>query len=151
MLITVTVPHDRTQLGTLKVDEFECRCFCKSDTAAAVAAGNPTRDPKKKDGDMPCGAYTATVGEVEQPEHSYGPHPVIRLMPIEGDALIRAKNEGLKPGKLGLLLHSGPLNAQGKLRPTHGCIRVDEPDHGELVKRMLMWGRTARLELTESD
>ena len=143
MVISVSVPHDRLKLGTLKADEFECPCYCKADNAAAAAAGNPTRDPLKTDGDTPVGIYSARVGGIELPEHSYGPHQVIHLTAEDGPALVAHRS--------GLAVHGGQLSTEGRLRPTHGCIRVHDESQAELVERMLAWGGTGRLELSESD
>jgi hypothetical protein len=141
MTITVSVPHDRTKLGKLSLDDFECACYCKADNAAAVDAGNPSRDPLLEDGDTPTGRYLAVVDGVRFPEHSYGPHPVIVLTAVSGDALDSKRT--------GLLVHSGPLNAVGALRPTHGCIRDADDDQAELVRRMQLQGGRGVLEVVE--
>jgi hypothetical protein len=64
MLISVTVPKDRTKYGTVACGAFACRCYCKADNAAAEAAGNATRDPRKREGDTPTGTYAVSLGPV---------------------------------------------------------------------------------------
>ena len=151
MLITVSVPPwpNRATPGRLSVDDFECACLCKSDNSAAMLAGNPSRDPRQKDCDTPTGWYLARVGAVETPEHSYGPYPVVHLIPTSGDAMDRAAAEHLKPMQLGLAVHGGPPNDAGQLRPTHGCARVADVDQAELVRRLNLNCGRAFLEVVE--
>jgi hypothetical protein len=141
MLITIQVSKDRERPGQLSVGDFACPCLCLADRAAAEAAGNPSRNPLLEDGDTPAGRYMAVVGTVKTPEHSYGLNPVIRLIPASGDALGSERT--------GLLVHGGPPNASGQLRPTHGCIRVADDDQAELVRRMNLNCGRAFLEVVE--
>ena len=147
MRITVTLPHLRALPGRLNLNDFECICLGKADNDAASAHGNPSRDPTRAFGDTPCGTYGIAVGTVEQPEHAYGPHPVIHIVPLTGDGIERARNERMQPYQLGLLIHSGPLNAAGQLRPTHGCLRVHDDDQAKLVE--MLAGQQATLEVIE--
>ena len=62
-------------------------------------------------------------------KRSYGPHAAIVLNPTSGDALT-AKNRG----RTGLLIHSGAPGASGKLRATHGCIRLSDEDMASLLQ-----------------
>ncbi|MGA2500308.1 MAG: L,D-transpeptidase [Tepidisphaeraceae bacterium] len=150
MLISISVPKDRRQYGTLSCGELSCRCYCKADNGAAIAAGNPTRDPRRKDGDTPTGTYAATLGQVELPERSYGPYRVIHLNPTVGDGVLRAQDEHLQPDDLGLLMHSGPLAKDGKsLRPTHGCIRLDDVNQKALVSLMEQTEEAVLLDVSE--
>lgn len=149
MLISIVVSSDRLKLGRLSVDGFVAECYLKADSMRADGAGNPTRDPTLKFGDTPTGTYVATVGQVETPEYSYGASPVIHLRPIEGDGLVRARNEKLTPGQLGLAMHAGALDERGRLRPTLGCVRNYPEAQAELVERMLAWGGTATLTISE--
>jgi hypothetical protein len=136
MLVRVTLPRDRHQLGMLEVlsDDtvlFACACYGKSDNAYAAQNGNPERDPLRIGGDLPMGTYSGRVNGVLLSLHTYGPHPVVRLDPTGGDAAIAERN-----GRRGLLAHGGALNAQGKLRPTHGCLRLADGDQEQLVRTL---------------
>ena len=159
--IIVTLPVNRILLGSGGVFDdqasdsskpiFSFEVDGKSDNAAAAAAGNPLRDPTKPFGDTPCGEYVASIGY--EPDDAAGVNrrsygmpddtgkiPVIWLQPIEGapasQAWQRQLNENTAAGHfvdMGLALHSGPPNAQGALRPTHGCIRSRQSDQTHLL------------------
>lgn len=136
MLVRVTLPRDRQQLGALEVLSgdtvlFTCPCYGKADYLYAEQHGNPERDPLRIGGDLPTGTYTGRVNGVLVSLHTYGPHPVVRLDPTGGDAEIAESN-----GRRGLLAHGGGLNAQGKLRPTHGCLRLADADQEQLVRTL---------------
>jgi lipoprotein-anchoring transpeptidase ErfK/SrfK len=75
----------------------------------------------------------STPPAVFAPEYlkKFGPNPFIVLDPTSGPAL-RAKQNG----RHGLLIHGGDLNAQGKLRPTFGCVRVFNKDMKDLLKKL---------------
>lgn len=152
MSLRATLPPDRAQAGTLRVLDghdvrLECPCLGKSDNAAAAKAGNPTRDPLRKMGDLPTGAYRARPGlslaRDAASTRSYGPHPVIALEPLAGDAL-RAKQNG----RSGLLIHGGALGPNGKLRPTLGCLRLSNDDQESLV--VLLDGKDCECIVEES-
>ena len=51
--------------------------------------------------------------------HSYGPY-FIQLNPVSGDAWTARQN-----GRTGIGLHGGDLAADGSLRATYGCGRLD--------------------------
>lgn len=130
-MIRVVLPQNRRLPGELTatfdgVTHGPFRCLGKADNGKARSSGNPTRDPLKVNGDTPTGSYIATIGEVYGGK-TYGPHPVIRLEPVSGDAL-KAKQNGRK----GLLNHSGTTR-DGQLRPTFGCIRDDDDTQEKLV------------------
>ncbi len=141
--IVVLVPADRTRLGELRLlDDAEqvvfgpVPCYCKADNASAAKHGNPTRDPERSHGDTPLGGYNAFVSTppaVFGPDYrkKYGPNPFIVLDPQSGQAL-RAKQNG----RHGLLIHGGDLNAQGKLRPTFGCVRLFNADMAQLLAKL---------------
>lgn len=124
MLITISLPANRQKYGTLTCGDFTAACCAQSDLMAAIKAGNPSRDALKPYGNTPLGRYRGNLGSVLQPERSYGPHRVIELHPIDGDALHAAKN-----GRDGFLIHGGDLAPDGiNLRPTHGCVRLSNRD-----------------------
>lgn len=146
--IDVQLPADRTGLGRLRLlDSSDAAVFGpipaygKADNAAARAHGNPTRDPLKPWGDTPLGVYRctlATVAVTPTIERKYGPFGYIVLDPLSGPALVARQN-----GRFGLLIHAGALNAQGKLRPTFGCVRIADGDMKNL--------RAAIAELNNGD
>jgi len=137
MQINILLPKNRKALGHLTVVEgaetlFECECLGLADQARATAAGNPTRDPIRKNGDTPTGTYQATVAAAPSlPLRSYGPFPLIHLTPVSDQALEAARN-----GRSGLAIHSGDLNSAltwwHGLRPTEGCVRIPSIAHGRL-------------------
>lgn len=141
MIITATLPIDRTKLGSILVkDKFNqsvlsTDCLGLSDEAFAASFNNPDKNPFKMGGNTPYGSYKGIIelfkNPTEQDIHSYGPDGLIHLNAISGDAAIACgpfnKQTGLG-GRSGICLHGGVLNllyTQWKsLRPTHGCIRV---------------------------
>lgn len=145
LTIQVTLPRDRTRLGTLICGDFTCACLGKSDSLTAHKNGNHSRDPLKQFGDTPLGTYTVSIGPVGWPMSSYGTHPVLTMDPTGGDALV-AESVGKRSG---LLIHGGALNREGKLRPTFGCIRVRNEHQKELVDRVKRAGGTALLIVSE--
>lgn len=145
LTVEVRLPKDRTKLGTLSCGDFSCACLGKSDNLTAKKNGNPGRDPLKQFGDTPLGTYTVSIGPVAWPVTAYGIHPVLRIDPTGGDALV-AESEGKRSG---LLIHGGALNHHGQLRPTFGCIRVRNEHQKELVSRVKQAGGTALLIVTE--
>jgi hypothetical protein len=116
----------------------------KSDNAAAARRGNPSRDPTRPFGDTPAGEYACAIGRpgavTAELERKYGPHGWIALDPIAGQALQAKRN-----GRFGLLIHGGALNAKGRLRPTHGCIRMFNPDLAALLRAVAQFSRKGEL------
>ena len=149
MRIAISLPRNRGNPGTLRLYSGElilmsCRCLGKADSVSAAQAGNPTRDPFRRYGDTPTGTYAATLDPVRLPNkdpdrekwlRSYGKWQTIRLEPLTGDALT-AKNNG----RGGILIHGGYPDKVGGLRPTNGCIRVDDQQQLTLIE---FWGRSA--------
>jgi len=127
MRIEVTLPKDRRNLGTLKLVDIanvlvSCSCYSKADSIEAAKAGNPTRDPTRRNGDTPTGKHRGTVeARAMEPEKSYGKWPPIRMHGVSGDALTAANNK-----RRGLLIHGGWLDKAGKLRATNGCLRIED-------------------------
>ena len=100
----------------------------------AKERGNESRDPLKPFGDIPTGEYGARV--ISAGSKKYGPHERIDLhIAVSGDAVIALgeKTEDGSGGRYGLLIHGGPLNAAGKLRPTYGCARLRDEDMRTLL------------------
>jgi len=129
MQILIQLPTNRQSYGRLAYGDFWAECYGQADLMAAIQHGNPQRDPLKPYGDTPLGRYRAVLGTVTPPLRSYGPHRVIELQPIDGDALKAAH-----AGRDGLWIHGGAPAPDGiGLRPTHGCVRLSDRNQGELV------------------
>lgn len=140
MKLLAQLPRDREAPGTLVVLDVAgaviagpFRCRGEADNAAAAKADNVQEAPTRAFGDHPYGS--CRVGEiVDIPEKdvkgrkAYGPH-FIRLSPVSGEAL-----EGWTKGRRGVGLHGGALDAQGRLRVTYGCLRVDDDTLEAIVK-----------------
>jgi len=138
--IDVQLPTDRTKLGTVRligddgtVIAGPFNAYGKADGGTAAANGNASRNPLFPFGDTPTGGYAvpgleATGDGTGRSTHSYGPNGAIRLNPTSGDALTAA---GL--GRQYLLIHGGDLNANNRLRPTNGCIRLSNDDMAALL------------------
>ena len=158
MQIIITLHRNRSLPGELFLIDGEtrllvCRCLGKADSLSAAEAGNPTRDPFRRYGDTPTGKYQGSVDPPRVPAQgselakwlrSYGQWPTIRLEPVSGDALT-AKNNGRR----GLLIHGGDPNNVGNLRPTNGCIRVDNVSQLSLVEA-LRKVTSFQVEITEA-
>lgn len=105
------------------------RCLGLSDQAAATAHSNPSRSPVLHEGDLPTGEYLAVKTHPAAPAtpenvRSFGPGIRFVLNPVSGQA-----SEALLNGRYGLMIHGGPTGAPmpvDALRPTHGCLRVDD-------------------------
>lgn len=141
MKVIVDLKTNRLKTGLLSVVEDGQTvlgpyvCLGKSDNAAAAKEGNPTRNPLFRNGDMPTGEWlitrvitTATNG---LPIASYGPHGALDLQPFSGQCVQAYKN-----GRSGIWIHSGNLNAAGKLRPTYGCVRLHNDDMLQLINKL---------------
>ncbi len=141
LTIKVEFTADRTQTGTLRLVnaanatvEGPFRALGKADNATAAANGNPSRNPLRRYGDTPNGAYRvvrlAPSGPgTSYPANSYGTAGLIVLDPQSGDALTAKQN-----GRTGLLIHGGAAGTGGRLRATHGCIRLSNADMAALVQ-----------------
>lgn len=143
MQILITLHRNRSQPGELFLIDGEkrllfCRCYGKSDSLSAAQSGNPSRDPFRRNGDTPTGSYDGSVDPPRVPAkdpdrakwlRSYGQWPTIRMTPTAGDALTAWTN-----GRRGLLIHGGDADKVGNLRPTNGCIRVDNVSQLSLVE-----------------
>lgn len=125
--LLATLPADRTKYGVAAISDDSgsllrsVRCLGKSDSLAATQHNNPTRNPLLPFGDIPTGQYRGVFSVIHQPTHSYGPYPVIVLNVIAGDCVTAEDN-----GRWGILIHGGDLAGDNiNLRPTHGCLRLD--------------------------
>lgn len=134
MRLIVQLPKDRTRLGLLRLEfgvgetMFWCPCYGKADTAGAVAHNNPTRDPTKPYGDFAAGEYRMEVIEADPNNVTkFGHAQRIQLTGVAGDALA-----GVENGRFGILIHGGDLR-NGELRPTFGCLRLQDSDMMMLI------------------
>jgi len=99
------------------------RCLGKSDSVHAANNGNISRDPLRPFGDLPAGIYIARIElQPMYPVKTFGKWKPLHLIPTFGDALTSANN-----GRTRIFLHGGTLDpATEDLRPTFGCLRVDD-------------------------
>jgi hypothetical protein len=141
--ISYGLPRNREQLGRCTVyresgngPQVICptmAVLARSDNAIAKAAGNPRRDPLKRNGDFPLGEYEAVIVSPSADTHKFGPYRRLLFIPKGGDAL-KARDAGRGQ----LMAHSGDLNPtytwwQG-LRPTLGCVRHFDEDMNEMMQ-----------------
>jgi hypothetical protein len=124
----VLLPRNRNLAGRLRVE--------KDGTLLAEfsALGRGSRGPGDtsflENGNTPTGSYKGSglVDTRDKSQASYGPWGALRLKPESGNAVLAQDVFGRK----GLLIHGGTLGSQGlwkgKLKPTHGCIRLSNSD-----------------------
>jgi hypothetical protein len=131
-IITILLPLDRTQPGTLSVLNSDgsaafgpVACLGKADNGMAAQHGNVGRDSTKPYGDTPLGTYAA----VPMWRPSVGPtdmgNLIIPLHPLTGDAWLAEQN-----GRTGLAIHGG--RGSDRLIPTDGCVRLLDKDIASL-------------------
>src|SRR5579859_7744671 len=137
--IVVELPKDRTQAGTLELQDDSGKTVAgpfdvlgKADNQTATSHGNPDRDPAMPYGDTPTGSYDVSgykaTGNEQYSAHSYGTSGAIALDPVGGDAAEASDN-----GRTGLMIHAGDLGAEDQLRPTNGCMRMSNEDMATLM------------------
>jgi hypothetical protein len=139
-IIVVDLPSDRRKRGLLQLlhggangltglqSTLYIHALGKSDNAQAAGAGNPSRNPLLRYGDTPTGLYQGELAGPFTAERRYGPHNVLRLTPIGGNALLAQRN-----GRSGIAIHGGDLR-EGQLRPTLGCVRVSNEAMADIVE-----------------
>lgn len=117
----------------------------------AEANGNPEADPTRPYGHLPRGVFkvgapvwyekqdggytipSKKFGPVFIPSNKFGP-VFIPLLPVPAneytmDAAWFAYDAfHFDPKRSGLGLHGGPLDSEGRLRPTYGCCRMYDDD-----------------------
>jgi hypothetical protein len=138
--ILVDLPDDRDNTGVLRLVDATGKklagpypVFGRSDQATAEKHGNKSRDPLMPFGNTPTGEFQVprafSVGDgTNYKASSYGPRAAFVLNPSGGQALLAKKN-----GRVGLLIHGGALGAHGRLRATHGCLRMKNEHLEELL------------------
>lgn len=136
MRLTITLPTERTKLGSATLGGTVFACLGKSDNQTAAAHNNPTRNPLLPFGDTPLGTYIGTVVPAGADTAGYGPNKRILLTPVSGDCVKAEKN-----GREGLMCHGGDPNPEytqwGGLRPTFGCVRLSNADMGTVLAAIL--------------
>lgn len=156
LVIKVQLPTNRWQAGLLQLERVtgetllqDINVYGKADNSRAAAEGNPNRDTTLPYGDTPEGTYSApravaTGDGTAYSAYSYGPNGAIVLAPESGDAMAAKEN-----GRVGLLIHGGDLNSQGKLRATHGCLRLSNEDMSKLISAIREAGNNPILQRCE--
>jgi hypothetical protein len=124
----VLLPRNRNLAGRLRVEKDGMLL------AEFSALGRGSRGPGDtsllKDGNTPTGSYKGSefIETKGRNLASYGPWGALRLKPESGNAVLAQDVFGRK----GLLIHGGALATsglwKGKLKPTHGCIRLSNSD-----------------------
>lgn len=147
LLVLVELRPDRRRVGRLRLLArgagaprvlFRCRALGLADTATALKAGNPARDPLKPFGDAPCGHWTGCrlVARAKfVPKDGIGP----RWIPLHHrHAADEATRQLLNPRRplcrWEMGIHAGWGN--GHLMLTQGCIRVRDEDFDRLAALM---------------
>jgi lipoprotein-anchoring transpeptidase ErfK/SrfK len=139
MRVEVTLAKNRMQVGKLQAYDDAgqpvlgpVNCLGRADAGDAKLHGNPERNSLRPFGDTPTGYYNVvrmvSHHGSESDIHTYGTYPALLLDPVSGDALKAKQNS-----RSGLMIHGGAPSMSGKLRPTHGCIRLSENDQRDLV------------------
>jgi hypothetical protein len=129
LAVQITLPKDRRTAGVLKVytdtqpELFVAPCL---GLGTGLAKVNPLRDPLKRWGNTPGGAYKPTTvidrGARLTGRPPYGRY-VIALVPV--DPVVAARRHGL-------MIHGGRGN--DKLMVTRGCVRMLDIDMARLAK-----------------
>lgn len=120
-----------------------------SDTLAA-ANNNPRRDPLLRCGDTPTGQYAVrqllkSGNGTKFPSAQFGPHGVIVIEAISGDAARAEAN-----GRFHFLIAGGALSKSGQLRSTAGSLRLSNA-HQRTLFSYLQEKRGVRCEVIVRD
>lgn len=140
MRLYAELPPDRQAEGTFWVSDGgevilgPVRARGEADLTGLTIHGPPQEDPSRSYGDHPYGLYRVTaILRAPQPFRSYGP-AFIRIDPLRGEALI-AKDSGRE----GFGIHGGAVHPDGRLRETHGSLRLDNDALVDLVSLIEPW------------
>ena len=126
--ILVRLPNDRDYAGSLHLEGDDGSVIAgpfevcgRADDASARVRGNPRRERILPGGDTPLGRYrvaTEVAGEA-LPAEQFGPHGVLVLEPMDGEAALADAN-----GRFRLLIQGGSSGPGRLLRPTNGSLRL---------------------------
>lgn len=136
MRLLAELPPDRETEGRFSVFDdagamvlTSVRCFGEADDAEERRRGTADDDPIGLYGDHPFGEYRVTaIEQGKQPARSYGAF-FFRLFPLSGEA-----KTAWEAGRRGVGIHGGDLRSGGSLRPTFGCLRIDNETCETLAK-----------------
>lgn len=151
MKLVAKLPKDRNQPGVMEVHGAGPAIVLMpvlglADAAMAKQKGNPSRSPERCYGDTPTGVWKVHVSIIMRDERAFGPHKVLLLSPISGQAY----NSYLSPARRsGILIHGGAPGAGGNLRPTYGCLRVSNDSMARLHELIAQYGPIETLETIE--
>lgn len=135
MSIQIRLPADRARPGTLEllsatgdVLSGPWPAVGKADPSLGADYGNPDCDRMQSFGDAPTGGYEVIAllppAAEERGAMLVGPHGVIQLRPVSGEAAMADRQ-----GRTSLLIHGG----SDHLAPTDGSIRIPNEGMAELV------------------
>jgi hypothetical protein len=105
------------------------RILATASARVARAHGNPDRSPSLAFGHPPKGSYVIAAslppGRPPRRARRYGRLGAFVLEPVAGEEAAARRR---------VVLHGGPLDPSGRLRPTRGGLRVSDRDLAELIK-----------------
>ena len=138
--IRIVFGSDRGRCGLLTLLDDQDHVICgpfpvagRSGDRLAAQHGNPARNPLLRYGDTPEGTYRVTgfIGTGPETTHDsddYGPHGVIVIEAVAGDAALAEAN-----GRYRLLIEGGDAGLGGTLRSTAGSLRLHDQDQATLL------------------
>lgn len=120
----------------------------RSSDNLAAANGNAQRDPLLRFGDTPTGSYVirriVKSGKgTKFPASRFGPHGLIVMQPVSGDAACADAN-----GRFHFLIIGGDLSSDKKLRSTAGSLRLRN-DHMRSLMKAVTQRSNLRCEIVE--
>ena len=141
--LIVRLPENRAVTGSLVLEGDDASLLAgpfevcgRADGHTAALHRNVARNPLLPYGDTPLGLYRV-AGVVDCGEESgfpadaFGPHGVVVLAPVAGDAALADAN-----GRFQVLIQGGPPGPGGGLRTTNGSLRLADRDQAELVRHL---------------
>ena len=154
--ILVELGSDRDRCGTLGVFDANGHRLAgpfpvagRASDALAAARGNPRREPTLRYGDMPTGGFAVrgilkTGKTTPFAAAEYGPHGVVILEGISGEAAIAEAN-----GRFQFFVQAGALAKDGSLRSTAGALRLSN-EHQRLLVAALKRDVPAECDVVQS-
>jgi hypothetical protein len=138
--MTINLPTSRSRCGSLTLAREDGQVLLDSRPAAGLASsalaaknGNEARDPVLPYGHAPTGTFRlagvyASGEGTRLPARYYGPHGIIALKSVTGQALLASG-----AGRGDLLIHGGPAGPNDSLRSTAGSVRLSNADMLSLI------------------